>query len=308
MKNIKLTELKERFEMSNEIRGLSTVTREYYDRFLSDFMAWLPKNVTTTKKLTREIFERYEHEILTRMPNRTSANTYLRAVRRFYNFGAEIGVLQPQKLKLPKTQRTIKPTFSDEEIEKIINTRGKDKAEVIALLLLTTGIRSATLRTLTTDDISETENTLTLRHLKNGTQAILPIPERITQTLSRYIRKNGIKKGGLLFPNNRGEKYTRNGLYEYLTKYLKRRGFEHYGVHIFRHTYAKLLAKEGCPSITLARCLTHSTIAQSEHYVNLYGAELRTACERFNPVFTVGKAPGKRSPQRDGKGRFEKRG
>lgn len=134
--------------------------------------------------------------------------------------------------------------------------------------------------------------------------AILLVRERrilVTQTLTRYIRKNGIKKGGLLFPNGKGGKYSRNGLYEYLTKYLKRRGYEHYGVHIFRHTFAKMLAKEGCPSITLARCLTHSTITQSEHYVNLYGAELRTACERFNPAFTHGKAGKTREQKRDEK-------
>ena len=134
--------------------------------------------------------------------------------------------------------------------------------------------------------------------------AILLVRERrilVTQTLTRYIRKNGIKKGGLLFPNGKGGKYSRNSLYEYMTKYLKRHGYEHYGVHIFRHTFAKMLAKEGCPSITLARCLTHSTITQSEHYVNLYGAELRTACERFNPAFTHGKAGKTREQKRDEK-------
>ena len=115
------------------------------------------------------------------------------------------------------------------------------------------------------------------------------------------MRKNGIKKSGLLFPNGKGGKYSRNGLYEYLTKYLKRHGYEHYGIHIFRHTFAKMLAKEGCPSITLARCLTHRTITQSEHYVNLYGAELRTACERFNPAFTHGKAGKTREQKRDEK-------
>lgn len=301
MKNLKITELYERFDRDNEIKQLSPVTREYYRRFIGLFIEWLPKYATTTKKLTRDIFERYEYDVINRIPNRTSQSTYLRAVRRFYNYGAEIGVISPQRLRLPKAQRTIKPTFTDEEVAEMVNTRGKNKADVIALLLITTGIRSETLRNLTASDLNATENTLTLRHLKNGTQAILPIPETVTQTLTRYIRKNGIKKGGLLFPNGKGGKYSRNGLYEYLTKYLKRHGYEHYGVHIFRHTFAKMLAKEGCPSITLARCLTHSTITQSEHYVNLYGAELRTACERFNPSFTHGKAGKTREQKRDEK-------
>ena len=135
----------------------------------------------------------------------------------------------------------------------------------------------------------EADNAIILRRLKNGKQAVLPLPEAVTRRVMRYIRANEKQSADLLFVNSRGERYSRNGLYEYLEKYLQRNGFEHKGVHIFRHTYAKLLAQSGCPSITLARCLTHSTVTQSEHYVNLYGNELRNACERYNPVVTFGK-------------------
>lgn len=157
------------------------------------------------------------------------------------------------------------------------------------MLLITTGIRSETLRSLAVGDLNASDGTLTLRHLKNGEQAILPLPGVVVRRLTRYIRASGKSADDLLFTNARGGKYSRNGLYEYLEKYLQRNGFEHKGVHIFRHTYAKLLAQSGCPSITLARCLTHSTVTQSEHYVNLYGNELRNACERYNPVVTFGK-------------------
>ena len=294
MKKLKITELVERFERDNEIKQLSDGTKRYYREFIACFTQWLPKSAKTTAKLTQELFEAYTYAVIKRVGNRTSQTTYLRAVRRLYNYGIEIGVIAPCKLKLPKGQRAVKPTFTDEEVKRILTTRTNGKADIIALLLITTGIRSETLRSLTVSDIVEADNTIVLRHLKNGKQTLLPLPEVVTRRVMRYIRTNAKKDTDLLFVNARGEKYSNNGLYEYLEKYLKRKGIEHKGIHIFRHTYAKLLAQSGCPSITLARCLTHSTVTQSEHYVNLYGNELRNACERYNPVVTLSKKNNKK--------------
>ena len=289
MKRIKITELVERFERDNEIKQLADGTKRYYREFIACFTEWLPQSVKTTARLTQDLFETYTYDVVQRVENRTSQTTYLRAVRRLYNYGIEIGAIATCKLKLPKGKRTVKPTFTDEEVKRILTTRTNGKADIIALLLITTGIRSETLRSLTVADVVEADNAIILRHLKNGKQAVLPLPEMVTRRIMRYIRANEKQGVDLLFVNARGEKYSNNGLYEYLEKYLKRKGIEHKGIHIFRHTYAKLLAQSGCPSITLARCLTHSTVTQSEHYVNLYGQELRNACERYNPVVTLGE-------------------
>lgn len=289
MKRLQVDELVERFERDNEIRQLAEATKDYYRVAINYFCEWLPKSIKSTAKLTQTLFETYTYDVVQRVENRTSQTTYLRAVRRLYNYGIEIGAITPCKLKLPKSKRTVKPTFTDEEVKRILTARTNGKADIIALLLITTGIRSETLRSLAVGDLNASDGTLTLRHLKNGEQAILPLPGVVVRRLMRYIRASGKRADDLLFTNARGGKYSRNGLYEYLEKYLQRNGFEHKGVHIFRHTYAKLLARAGCPSITLARCLTHSTVTQSEHYVNLYGNELRNACERYNPVVTFGK-------------------
>lgn len=195
-----------------------------------------------------------------------------------------MGVIKPCSFRLPKNQFVIKPTFTDEETRKILFCRENKKADIIALLLLTTGIRSSTVRSLTVSDFLPSEKALILRHLKNGKQAIIPLPNITANRLKRYILDNGLSESDLLFSTQNSKQYSRNSLYELMDGYCVRKGFKHKGVHIFRHTYAKLMSKSGCPSITLARCLTHSTIQQSEHYVNLYGLELRTACEKYNPV------------------------
>ena len=72
-----------------------------------------------------------------------------------------------------------------------------------------------------------------------------------------------------------------------------------YAQYIFRHTYAKLMARNGCPSIVLAHCLTHASVQQSEHYVNLYGNELRQACDKYNPVVVLLREKAKAPEQAD---------
>lgn len=127
MKRIKITELVERFERDNEIKQLAEATQAYYRVAINYFCAWLPKSVRTTAKLTQTLFEAYTYDVVKRVENRTSQTTYLRAVRRLYNYGIEIGAIMPCKLKLPKSKRTVKPTFTDEEVARIIGTKSTAK-------------------------------------------------------------------------------------------------------------------------------------------------------------------------------------
>lgn len=286
MRKMRISELYERFERENHLKQLASATAAYYAEFLGCFFEWLPPRIKWAGQLTRELFEEYALTIAAKTENRTSQNTYLRAVQRFMNYGAEIGACAPYRLKLPKASPPVKPTFTDEETRRIINSRSIAKADVMALLLIATGIRSATLARLRAGDVQAEENALLLRHLKNGRQALLPLPPYVVRRLTRYIKANNLPGESLLFPTRNGKQFTATGLNHVMQKYCRAKGFEHSGVHIFRHTYAKYMAKAGCPSITLARFLTHSTIQQSEHYVNLYGQELRDACDRYNPVAT----------------------
>lgn len=289
MQRLRIIELAERFDRDNRLKQLSDATRRYYAEFLGYFLDWLSPRVKWSTQLTAELFERYALTVIAKTDNRTSQNTYLRAVRRLYNYGAEIGATAPAKLRIPKATRPVKPTFTDDETARIIHADSTAKPDTIALLLIATGIRSATLARLRVRDVLTAENALLVTHLKNGRQTLLPLPALVTHRLTAYIAANDLTPDGLLFPTKQGRQYTATALNHMLNRYCTRNGFSHKGVHIFRHTYAKYMVKAGCSSITLSRFLTHSTVQQSEHYVNLYGQELRNACDRFNPVITFAK-------------------
>lgn len=83
----------------------------------------------------------------------------------------------------------------------------------------------------------EADNAIILRHLKNGKQAG-PAVTRNGNAQDNAVYPGGTEKQGvdLLFVNARGEKYSNNGLYEYLEKYLKRKG-----LNIKEYIYSDIL-------------------------------------------------------------------
>ena len=128
---------------------------------------------------------------------------------------------------------------------------------------------------------------LCLRHLKNGGQAIVPLPDIVADALRRYIQRHSLSPDSVLFPTEAGIPFNATALNRFMHKYARRTGLSAGGVYIFRYTYAKLMARNGCPSIVLSHCLTYASVQQSEHYVNLYGNELRQACDKYNPVVVL---------------------
>lgn len=284
MKKLTIDELYAAFVRDNAIKQIASATVKYYNEMLAVFQAWLPKSIQWSTQLTRKIWDSYALYIATRIPNKTSQHTYLRAVRRFINFGAEIHACPVFKKVMPRTERKIKPTFSESDLRKLLAMRDCSKQACIAILLLSTGIRSASLRAIRVCDIDFSAKLLTLRHTKHGDQDILPLPDATLIKLSRYLRQADLADNALLFPTANGTPYDASGLYHLMQRYYKRIGLSRSGIHIMRHTFAANLARVGCPSITLSHYLTHSSVEQSEQYVALYGPELRDACDRFNPV------------------------
>lgn len=279
MTNYDIEKTVEEFHRANIIKGLSTATIDYYDTMLKAFVNYL--NTDTVKPLTQEVVDDYKLYLLSALPSRSSVNTYLRAVRRLLKF-AQVNLA----VKLIHTDELPKLTFTDNEITTIIGAADPcKKYSVIAVLLLSTGIRSATLRAIRTCDFNREESSLTLRHTKNKKPYILPLMPKVRELLVKYIAEQNKSSTELLFCCETGKALTHNALWQQMSKFLNKLGIDKTGVHIFRHTFAKCVCNNGLNNaIILMRLLGHSSIQQAQHYVNLYGNELRKAMEKYNPL------------------------
>jgi integrase/recombinase XerD len=103
--------------------------------------------------------------------------------------------------------------------------------------------------------------------------------------LREYMR---IRKGGpddYLFPNDRGEALTENGLRCTIAKYNRRRGVQKTSLHMFRHTFArKYLVDCGGNAFTLQALLGHSTLDMTKKYCAIYNADLSKNFDNLSPL------------------------
>lgn len=278
-KEMDITKVLRQFEADNKLKGLAPETIKYYDTMLNIFIR--KTRIRQTEQLSQEFIDDYKLYLIDTQKSTASVNAHLRALRRFIHFlQLKITVSQIHSNPIPK------PTYTDTDIKDIIAAaKPEDEDSVIALLLIASGIRSATLRSIRVIDISFTEHNITLRHTKNKRPYILPLPDHVMNILRQYIIYYQRKDEDLLFPSKKGTQMSHEMLWRHMAKYLCKIGVNQTGVHKFRHTFAKTICKNGLNNaIMLMRLLGQSTIQQAEHYVNLYGNELRDCMLKYNPT------------------------
>ena len=284
MKKVLIDYALDKFRSELIIKGRQPDTIEYYEEFLTPFLRFA--NVKYCSQLKYELVESYVLYLRNKYDNPATINTNLRAVRAFCYFCGRNNYTVPFSVNLVTQPKVIKVPYDEETVRQLILNRDLCKPSIAILMLIATAIRAKTLCNMKVEDIDFYAKTVMLQQLKNHTQTVLPLSQYVCNRLKRYIKEFDLQPSDYLLTTNRNVPYNTRGLYQMVTRYLKRKGYDSKGLHRFRHTFAKMTAEEGISSILLARWLTHSSVQQSEQYVNLYGSELRDSL-KFNPVETV---------------------
>lgn len=268
----------ENFMLYNTRRNLSPETMRYYRENLTRFIHWLyDKNIKKTSKITQTLTDEYMLFLVRSVRNKTSVNTYLRAVRRFVNHLLSKRLIKPITVNLIKDKHKIKPTFSTEDIATILGSvSANDDTSVMMLLLLSVGIRSRSLCELCVKDIDTNDCVIHVQYTKNGDPLRLPISRDVAHILKEYILIYGRRE--LLFETVRGNKFNRDSLAKRINKRLNELEIEKHkkGVHIFRHTFGKIMSMNSCPTTVLQKWFGHSDIRITQRYVDLYGNDLKS--------------------------------
>lgn len=265
------------FMLDNERKNLSPETMRYYRENLSRFFKWLSRQkVAKVSKITKETIDEYLLYLLRTVHNRISVNTYMRAVRRFVNYLADRHAIKPYKIKLFQDEIRIKETFDTPEVMQMLDAVDpQDDTSIIMMLLLAVGIRSRSLCELNVRDINFSDNSIIIRRTKNRKPLILPISPSICLVIKEYIAIYG--RHDVLFLSSRGGKFNRDSLRKKINKRLNELGIPNTkrGVHIFRHTFGKIMSMNSCPTAVLQKWFGHSDIRTTQKYIDLYGNELK---------------------------------
>lgn len=280
-----LSHIFEDFLIDCEARNLSTRTIGYYTYCFEWFCKTVPEN-TNLIDIDRNVLNRHV-QLLLETNKDTSVNAHLRGLRVIFNFANTI-YGSSIKVKLIKTDKQPKPTYSDEELNRLLKKPDTDTCEfseyrdwVMTNVFMGTGCRLGSCINLRAKDINISASTIFFRKMKNRKALFLPLNNELKFVLKEYLEVTKLKGSRFLFPSQKGDKLTETGFCSVYRTYAARRDVQNAGIHKFRHTYAKQFILSGGNPAKLQRILGHSSITITMEYVNLYSSDLQDDVNKY---------------------------
>ena len=237
-------------------------------------------------ELSEAAVKQYIKELKDSELSLATKNIRLSHLRVFLYWCMQEGYLNEFKINLFKGQEPKIKFFTDEEVALLLKAPKKTFIEhrmhTICSLICATGARLSTIINLKLEDLNFKEKTITFRHLKNKSSAILPMTETLRVILKQYTNTWELKD--YVFTDTYGNKLTVSAFEQAFHKYCKSRGVNPKGPHALRHAFARIYIKNGGDAFTLQRLLTHSSMEMTRRYVELFSEDLRKPLETFNPL------------------------
>lgn len=246
------------------------------------------------EKQIEELSKRDLENVVLTLRNRglspNSIRSYTATLQSFLSWCNDEG-LTDLKIKKYKGQESIKTTYTDEELVKLLKRPDRKTCTfceyrnwVIINLLLNSGCRAATIRNIRVQDINLDEGIISYRHTKNGSSQIVPLCQEMKKILKDYLKVRGGSQTDFLFPKENEEQMTENGLSEAIRRYNRKRGVEKTSIHLFRHSFAERYLRAGGNAFDLQRILGHSTLDMTKHYCRIYDTELMKNYDSLSPL------------------------
>lgn len=231
----------------------------------------------------------------------SSINTYLQRYKSFCLWLEQEGYLETfHNFKVQRDKPQIKDVYTTEELNKLmvkppITDFHAFRTYCMISLMLNTGARRKTLTNIKIGDVDFIEGYIAFNTTKTKVATRLGLERKTKKDLLEFVnywRKNASPEE-YLFCNEYGEKLAEVTVNKSIKKYNLSRGVTKTGVHLFRHTFAKMWITSGGNVISLAHTLTHSNLEMVRRYANLYGADVKKDIESHSAIAQLKTTSGK---------------
>jgi integrase/recombinase XerD len=274
------------------VNNISKKTLQNYEAIYTYFTEYANTN-TPCNEINHDTVVSYIEYLQKTRPklSKISVNSYLRAIRTFLYFCMEQDYMSRFKITLIKTEKPLKEAYTEAELEKLLKKPDIKKCRfaeyrnwVMICYLLGTGNRRTTVCNLKIGDLDLETGEIKLKKVKNKKPYTIPISAFLEKILREYLVYRKGKDDDYLFCNVYGQKITEDGFNTCVQKYNASRGVLKFGIHLFRHTFAKKWILNGGDPFRLRVILGHSTMAMVNEYVNMYGSDLQKDFDIFSPL------------------------
>lgn len=285
-------DLFQEFILDKEIHGLSKSTLASYKDSFKKIQLFIEKD-TTINQLNKNFLTSFIQVLIDSDVSIATINHYLRELRAFLYWCMDNNYIYPSyKISLLKGQETIKETYSEEELLRLLQKPKANDSFVewrdwtIVSWILATGNRAGTIINVKICDLDLNTGFIHITEQKNKKVNEIPIDSSLNFALREYIRRwrSNANPDEYLFCNVCGEQMTVNSLKLTIKKYNSKRNVSKTSIHAFRHTFAKLWVLNGGDVFKLQKILGHSTLDMTRKYVNLYGSDLKRGYDDISPL------------------------
>lgn len=256
-------------------------------------MQSISKHLNVEQALTELTKEKLDKMVVSMRESglaQNSISSYVRVMRTFLKWCNDEGLCNLSMANIKEVE-TIKPTYTDEELERLLKKprKGSGFCEyrnwVIVNFLLNSGCRAATVRNIHNGDIDIAAKQVNFRHTKNRKVQVIPLCNVMCSILAEYMAVRKGEPSDYLFCNQFGEPLTENALRLAISHYNNSRGVKKTSIHLFRHTFArKYLIDCGGDAFTLQKILGHSPLKMTKHYCAIFDADIANNYEQLSPL------------------------
>jgi len=219
------------------------------------------------------------------------------AVKSFFDFMVAEGIMKTsptEGVTSPKVGKSLPKPISVSEARRLIEQPSKlstpeakrDKA--MLELLYASGMRVSELVSLNLADV-DTKGGYVRCFGKGHKERLIPIAPQAALTLEEYVNEARLQltpniDETALFLNRRGERLTRQGLWQILKGYAKEAGLEaQITPHTLRHSFATHMLSGGADLRSVQQLLGHANISTTQVYTHLTSEHIRRTYEKSHP-------------------------
>jgi site-specific recombinase XerD len=278
------------FLLDAEARRLSPKTLRYYQQQLGPFLeAVEEQGARSPQGITAHHIRSYLVGLQHRGLSSGSQHAAARAIRAFCNFMVMEEMLEKspmKRVKMPKLDKKILPSFTPQEVHRLLKACKYVRDRAIVLCLLDTGCRASEFVALDIGDVDIKSGAVKIKHGKGGKQRVAFLGSQARKALLKYFMERGeISTGDPLWQSmTTGGRLTDYGL-RMLTRSLRdATDIQHCHPHTFRRTFALWSLRSGMNIYALQQIMGHSDLQILRRYLALVEEDLYDAHRKHGAV------------------------
>ena len=276
-------------------KNYSENTIEAYKRDLNEYFLYLKENNKDYLNMDYESIRKYLSYLTDKKDTNSTISRKISSLRGFYSYLRlnEFIKNNPFKLiNLPKKEQKLPRFFYYNELEELFNacdtsTSLGQRNLAILEVLYATGTRVSEFINIKLEDINFKEKQIKVLG-KGNKERIVFLGEYAVDALQDYLNDGYLFLNrynlDYVFLNHLGNKITRRGIEDILTKLIKKTSIDKkISPHMIRHSFATHLLNEGCDLESVQEMLGHESISATAIYTHVTDDRIKEIYFKAHP-------------------------